>query len=383
MSEPRKDQSTGTWYFVEESRSSSGARRQVKRRGFATKRAANDARKALLSELAHGTLADPSRLTVGEYLVEQWLPSLAGKSLARKTVDEYDRSVRVHLVPNLGGIKLQALELVAVEGMLAELAREGLSPKTRRNVHGILSKALADALRWRLVSRNAASGVELPKVAARPPRAWSAETLGAFLEHVDGDRLAPLWRFLVVSGVRRGEALGLRWNDVDLEAGLVTITNNRVVARGGIDEKGPKSRAGNRTFGLDPTTIASLRSWRSAQRLEHVALGVRPETAYVFTGPLGGPLNPTKTTARFRELCDELGLERIGVQGLRHSAATWLVASGESPKLVAQRLGHDVTVCLRTYAHVAPGRDLEAASRFAAAFDSRDQTVTTERVSSL
>jgi integrase len=193
----------GTWYFVEDVPSPNGKRRQVKRRGFPTKKAAEHARRELLTRSEHGTLVDPSRLTVGQYLNDRWLPALTGSNLRPTTLYGYQKIVDAYLVPKLGHVRLQALDTATVEQSLNTLAVGG-SAKTVRNVHGALSKALADALRWRLVNRNAASAALLPRLERRPPRAWTPEQTTRFLAHVEHDRLGPLWRFLVVTGVRRG-----------------------------------------------------------------------------------------------------------------------------------------------------------------------------------
>jgi integrase len=180
-------------------------------------------------------------------------------------------------------------------------------------VHGVLSKALADAVRWRLVGRNPATDVELPRRDPPAPRAWSAEQVDRFLERAEAEPLAALWRFLVVTGARRGEALGLRWSDLDLELGLATITNQRAVAGGTVVEGAPKTAAGARNVALDADTVEALRMHRTAQRIGFMRLGIRPDNELVFTGREGKGIWPQRVTARFRELSDELGLPRIGV----------------------------------------------------------------------
>ena len=136
--------------------------------------------------------------------------------------------------------------------------------------------------------------------------------------------------------------------------------------------EGPvKTSAGARTVALDPATVAAIRDWHRQQRAEFLRLGIRPAGGYVFTGESGLPLWPQWITSRFRDLCDAAGLPRIGPHGLRHSAATWLVSSGASPKLIAQRLGHaSPTITLGLYSHVMPGHDRAAADAFAAALAS-------------
>lgn len=384
MSKGSVKRSGDGWMFVVDMPSADGRRRQIKRRGFTRKADATAALERLLAEAERGTPVDPSRLTVGVYLTDQWLPALQARNLRATTLDTYQRLVRRHLVPLLGAVRLQALDMPRVERMLAELAAAGLSPKSRRNIHGVLSKALSDAQRWGLVSRNAASDAELPRAARPKARAWSAAQVARLLDHVQGDRLEPLWRVVVVLGCRRGEALGLRWSDIDWDRGLVSILNQRTIAGGTVVQNAPKTAAGERTVALDPATLAMLRTWRSQQAAEYLALGVRPTHGLVFTAEDGRPLWPQRVTARFRAISDELGLPRIGVHGLRHSAGTWMISAGVNPKVVAQRLGHaNVSVTLGLYNHVMPGHDQAAADAFASALASAarercDQTVTTE-----
>jgi integrase len=174
--------------------------------------------------------------------------------------------------------------------MLGDLATSGLSAKTRRNVHGVLSKALADAARWKLIARNPAADAERPRAPRPVPKAWAAAQLGTFLRLVEGDRLESLWRFLTVTGCRRGEAAGLRWQYLDLDRGLVTITNQRTLAAGHVIEGSTKTQSGARTIALDPGTVALLRAWHRVQLGEFLRLGIRPATGYVFTGEGGEPL---------------------------------------------------------------------------------------------
>src|SRR5262249_15566335 len=145
-------------------------------------------------------------------------------------------------------------------------------------------------------------------------------------------------------------------------------TDTRVIVVGGVADGSTKTAAGARTIALDDATLSVLRTWRTEQRAEYLRLGIRPEHDLVFTAQSGRRLWPNRVTAIFGQLCDELGLPRIGVHGLRHSAATFMVSAGVSPKLVAQRLGHaNPSITLGTYSHVLPGHDRAAADAYAAA----------------
>jgi integrase len=195
------------------------------------------------------------------------------------------------------------------------LARQ-MSPKSVRNVHGVLAKALTDAVDLQLVARNVASKTALPSVEHGAPRAWSASQLGAFLEHVAGDRLYPLWRLIAMTGCRRGEALGLRWADVDFDDATSTVTHQRTIAGSHVVEGAPKTKAGARKVALDAGTVAALKAWRAHQSSERLVMGGGwPDTGLVFTNPDGVGLWPQRVTARFRTIADELELPLIGVHG--------------------------------------------------------------------
>jgi integrase len=325
----------------------------------------------VLAEMAGGLYVDPQKLTVGEYLDNHWLPALPA-TIRPTTADTYRRLVRLHIVPTLGSVPLQKLQRAHVARWLAELTAGGLAAKSVRNVHGVLSKALADAVELELVNRNVASRPRTLPAAIRPtPRVWTVEQAGAFLAGTANDRFAPLWRFFATTGCRRGEALGLRWVDVDLDESTVTITRQRTIAGGSVVEGAPKTGAGARSIAIDPATTTSLRSWRAAQAAERLQMGWGwADTGLVFTHPDGTGLWPQMITRRFGELSGQLGLPAIGVHGLRHSVATYLIARGVNPRVVQQRLGHaQVAVTLGLYTHVLPGHDREAAASMADAVD--------------
>ena len=329
-------------------------------------------RRELLAQAEHGTLVDPSRLTVGQYLTETWLPALEGRNLRPGTLDSYKSRVRCHLVPGIGSTKLQMLDAVTIEAFLADLGRaKRLAPKTRRNVAGVLSKALDDARRWKLIGQSPMRDVTLPRRDRRVPTVWDAAQMHRFLSGIEHDRLASLWWFYVTTGVRRGEALGLRWSDLDLARGRATITNQRTMAAGRIVEGPPKTQSGARTVSLDGGTTERLARWQREQRAEFFALGIRPTTGYVFTGVNGRPLAPQLVTRWCGETAARLGLPRLTPHGLRHSAATWLIANGWDPKVVAQRFGHaDPSITRALYVHVELAHDRAAADAFAAALRS-------------
>ena len=237
-----------------------------------------------------------------------------------------------------------------------------------------------------LVRTNAAADVELPQVRRGDLRAWDTDQISRFLHHVESDRLGPLWRFLIATGVRRGESLGLRWSDVDLDAATVMIRRQRVVVGGHVVEGAPKTKAGQRTIAVDAATAATLRSWRSTQAAERLVMGAGwgNDVGLVFTQPDGTSLYPQTITASFKRISLDLGLPTIGVHGLRHSSATMMLSSGLSPKVVSQRLGHStVAITLDTYSHVLPAHDQAAADFIGRSLDEASQTLRRDSVTNL
>ena len=357
----KKDDQRGTWFFVVDLPSADGKRRQVRRRGFATKKEAKAALDSLTEDVRHGLHVDRNRLTLGQFLTDQWLPT---RGLAPTTLETYTIAVDKWIIPHLGAVRLQAIDPAAVAQFLGAMLAAGRSPKYVRNIHGVLRKALADARRLGLVRTNAAADVELPTVRRGEMRAWDDQQLGRFLRRVESDRLGPLWRFVVATGVRRGEALGVRWSDLDLDGATVSLRRSRVVAGGRVVEGPTKTRAGERSIALDAVTVSVLRSWKSTQSAERLLMGAGwgNDVGLVFTRPDGTPLYPQTVTAAFKRIAIELGIPTIGVHGLRHSSATMMLASGISPKVVSQRLGHaNVSITLDTYSHVLPAHDQAAA----------------------
>lgn len=244
----------------------------------------------------------------------------------------------------------------------------GLAPKTIRNIHAMIHRALADAVAWRYLSHNPASNVRPPKrVRSRRP-VWEPEQIQAFLRSVQQDRFAALFLVELTTGLRRGQLCGLKWADVDLDARLLTFHDNRVVVDGHAREKaGGKTVNADQTISIDRVTVSALRQWRKLQDEERAFFGrdYKPGD-HVFTFEDGRPPHPDTIRQRFDRLAAAAGLERITFHDLRHSYATGALKAGLNPKVIAERIGHpDVGFFLQTYAHVLSNDDREAADQAA------------------
>jgi len=223
---PQKDQKTGTWCFVVDlGPGPDGKRHQARRRGFKTKKKAQEELDRLRVRVHEGTFVELTRVTVSDYL-ETWLEGCVVTGLAPSTVSSYRRLLRSHVIAHLGGVRLQSLQPGQLDQLYARLLASGLSPRTVRYAHSVVRKGLSDAMKKGLVVRNVADAASPPSArSAQPPEMgfWSPAELDRFLVHVSGDALGPLFHLTAMTGLRRGEVCGLRWADVDLEDSRVTV----------------------------------------------------------------------------------------------------------------------------------------------------------------
>lgn len=343
-------------------------RRQLVQGGFRTRQEAVDARTRQAGTLLAGTFVDPTRLTLAEYLRDVWLPAIRGEDLKAATLSSYESLAAHHLIgpaeaPYLLGLTpLQKLTREAIKAHYAELdvhgrsdGKGGLSEASVLRVHATLSKALADAEEGGLIAKNPARG--LSQRLRKPPsssqgaqKAWTADELAAFLDSTRQDDLYPLWRLLAMTGMRRGEALALRLEDFDSEAGRVSVSKNRVpVGREVIESSTKTDRC--RVVGLDPETVEVLRRHVAASRGE-----------YLFSTAAGEPLDPGRVSRLFVEAVRRAALPELSVHGLRHSHASIALRAGVPAKIVQERLGHrSIAITMDTYSHVIPAMDAEAA----------------------
>ncbi len=339
--------------------------------GFATKAEAVHAMNALQSAKAAGTHVEPSRTTVAGYLAE-WLPSIDVRPGTRMV---YGVVIRRYIEPRIGALPLQSLTTARVKAFYRELTETGrvrggrpLSVKSVHNVHVLLRKALADAVRDQVISRNPADGAHrLPTDRGIEMKTWTADELTRFLASVQGDRNFALWRLAATTGMRRGELLGLRWEDLRLDAGQLSVRRQLVRGTDGFTYGPPKTEKGRRDVSLDDITAAVLRRHRKQQLEERLLMGeAYNDQGLVFARADGSPWDPDSITGTFERLSKRAGLPRIRLHDLRHTHASMALRAGVPAKVVQQRLGHaSITITLDTYTHVAPDLDAEAARRVA------------------
>jgi integrase len=326
--------------------------------------------------LRAGTFIEPSRLTLGAFLAEQWLPTVRA-AVRSTTWTTYRIYAEAQVIPALGHVPLQTLTATHLNRLYADLAthgrrdgRGGLKPKSVRHVHVLLHKALSDAVRWGLLARNVADAADPPRVPRQERGAWSADELRAFLAATSEDRLAAMWLVFATTGMRRSELLGLPWRAVDLEVSpgrLAVVQAVVVVDRHPVVVAEAKTASSRRQLALDPFTVAALKTHRVRQLEERVAWGLAwVDTGLVFTHEDGQVLHPEHVTKRFARLVRDAGLPLITLHGVRHSYATAALAAGEPLKVVSERLGHASTsITANLYQHVLPSMDERTANAVA------------------
>ena len=364
----RDPEREGTWRFVVDVPGKDGVRRQIKRRGFPTRKAAQAALDELKREVGTGRGVEPNRLTFGAFLEDRWLPYIAASTKLKPTTRGHYRRMAQHLITGCGSVQLSALRGDDLDRVYASLNDKSAS--LRRGVHVTAHKALGDAIRWRLVAFNAANDADAPKIPKPRPRAWTAEQVRTFLEVAGEDRWAALWRITATTGMRRGEVVGLRWSDIDLDAGKVLVVNN-VTTDDHRTVEGTTKTDKDRPLGLDARTVAMLREWRKQQNEERLAIGKYwPDTGRVWTWPDGSPLHPLIVSKTFGRLAARAGLPPLTFHSLRHSWATNALAARVNIKTVSTRLGHSsISVTLDIYVEPSGDDDQGAADTVANLYD--------------
>jgi integrase len=345
------------WYVYAKVREG-GRWRQRVLGSYERRRDADRAAEAARRRLRTGARFDAERTTLSDWCAA-WLEAGDWRP---KTRAVYEGHLRRHVLPHLGERRLGELRRSGIEAWLRHLEAEGRGQATISGAHRTLRAALAAAVRDGLIETNPAAAMRVRGPQTRAGAAWRAEQLAAFLAAAEGHRLWPLLRFLATTGARLGEAAGLCWDRVDLEAGVVTIDRALVWVEGRPTWSAPKSARGRRSVRLDAATVEVLRTWRADQAAERLAGGPSwgqgwREAALVFTAEGGGPVDPSNLRRVMRRLARAAGLPAelaVSPHALRHTVATLNLTAGQPPALVAATLGHDPAVLLRTYSHAAP-----------------------------
>ena len=348
-----------------------GKRRQAWRSVKGAKREAE----ALLVQLLHqrdtGIDTPPGKLTLAQFL-ERWLDDYARPNVSPKTLVQYTDFVRRQIIPALGGLPLTKLRPQHIQGYYSHALRHGradgtggLSAKTVLHIHRLLRQALSHAMKWQMLSRNPADAVQPPRPERYEPPILSPGDVRRLLAAADDNPIGALIHTAVMTGMRRGELLGLRWRDVDLDADLLHVRQAAQWLPGqGWCFRPPKTNSSRRPVALAPATTDVLREHRRQQLAERLALGPSySDQDLAFATPLGTPIDPSNLRRAWERIVRSAGLAHLRFHDLRHIHATLMLMGGVHPKVVAERLGHaNVGITMDTYSHVLPNLQSQAAA---------------------
>lgn len=329
-----------------------------------TRTEVKDALTKLLADQQKGLPIDPPRQTVAEFLVS-WVEDAVKGTSAPNTYNNYRHIIHQHLVPAIGALQMAKLSPQHLQRLYREKQDAGYT-RTVRLCHAVLHRALGQAAKWGLVARNVAALVDAPRVARTEMQALFQEEAMKLLDASQEDRLHAMYVLAVTCGPRQGELLGLKWEDVDLQAATVQIRRQLQWIDGEPKRTELKTTKSRRTVMLPSMAVTALKKHRARQAEERLKLGeIWQDWGLVFCTTLGTPISKSTMIRRsFHPLLEKAGLPKIRFHDLRHTAATLLLAAGENPKVVAEMLGHStVNMTLNVYAHVTPTMQKQAAAR--------------------
>ncbi len=343
----------------------------------------------VIEKIRDGQPLDPSKLTVRIYL-GQWLTSIQ-PSVSPKTFERYQEIVKRHLVPALGDTLLRRLSSLQIEAYYAQAraggslrsrprpkageaaaAPAGLSARTVRHHHRILSQALRKAVEAqpRLLNHNPAKGAKAPKPERQEIRALDDAEIKQLLAAAQGTALRQPVLLDLTTGLRRGELLGLRWKDIDLAKGTLTVAQSLEQTKDGLRFKPPKTKSSRRSITLPPVIVEMLRRHRTDQTEARLKIGLgRDPDGLVFTRADGEPIVPDELSKSFVRLARRARLDGVTLHGLRHTHITQLLGRGVPLKVVSERAGHSsVAFTLDVYGHVLSGMQDQATAAIQEAF---------------
>lgn len=322
------------------------------------------------NDLRHGLLTVGSTTTLQEYL-ENWLENVHKPTIRISTYLNYRKLLHNYLVPGLGKVKLQKLTPQQVQVFYSQKMSDGLAPKTINNIHGVLHKALDNAVKWNILSRNVCDAVTPPRIPRKEKNVLTKQQAHTLLEEVRTHRLEALFTLAITTGMREGELLALHWQDMNLEDCSIQVKRAVSYLKGyGYVESEPKTAKSRRMIMLPVFVVAILRRHKSQQEEQRREVGSAwMEKDLVFTNALGYFYSASTLRKVFRRFLVSIGLPHMRFHDLRHSAATILLAMNVHPKVVREILGHSqIAMTLDVYSHALPSLQEEVTKQWESEF---------------
>lgn len=316
-------------------------------------------------EIDLGVFVNDSKTTLSEYL-DTWFEVAARPRLKDRTYEDYKEYMKRYISQALGNHRLSKIRPLDIQAVYSKMLESGLSARTIRYTHAILSSSLKQAVKWQLLNQNPASMVDLPKICRKEMKAVSDLEAARFITVAKEDYWHVIFCLALSTGMRPEEYLGLRWKDVDLTNGSVVVNRVLVWKRkgGGWSLQEPKTSNSRRSILLPKSVVSEIKIHRKRQLEERMKRGhAYGDQGFVFATTIGSPISPGNLTRRhFKPILKKAGLSvSIRLYDLRHTCATLLLLKGVNPKVVAERLGHSsIVLTLDTYSHVLPSMQKEA-----------------------
>ncbi|MEH7445189.1 site-specific integrase [Bacillus sp. JJ1122] len=343
-----------SWYYVFYlEKDLQGKRKQKKKRGFKTKKEAQIALAETINSVNKGTYLEPSNTLYKDFL-EQWY-SVKQSSIGIQTAKVYKQYIYSRIIPALGNISLSKINTMQVQFFVNSLNDEGLSSATVKKAIEIVRNSLEYALDFEFINKNPATKVKLPKRNKKEMIVWNEDEVNQFFRTGKDDPLFIVFFLALMTGMRQGEILGLRWQDIDLEKGLLRIKQT-LSHDGKTFISGAKTQSSLRTINLSYQTLNILKKTRNSIAKIKLSMGsIYQDYDLVACCQHGTPLNPANVRRTFKKLIKLAGLPDIRFHDLRHTHATLLLSQGVNVKVISERLGHsNIKVTLDTYSHVLP-----------------------------
>ena len=363
--------SNTSWYIVLElPRKQDNKRNQKWYGSFNTRKEAEIALGNLLGEFSSNRFLQPSKLKISDFIDNNWLPSMKSQ-LKPSTFDSYKRNLKLHVLPSIGQIYLKDLNPQILNKLYADLMdsgnknrQGGLSTKTIRYIHTTIHKFLEDAIDLDLINRNPAERAKPPKLKRSPEiKSWDSKELALFLDSARDHKYYVAFHLAALTGMRRGEVLGLRWSDIDFNLSRISIRQSLISVAYTLTFSTPKSHQA-RNIDLDENTVQLLIKYKQQQSKDITQNGLNSEySELVFKNEFGSPIHPDSFSQAFEKCLQKTSLPKIRLHDLRHTHASIALKAGVPIKVITERLGHEnPAFTLKQYVHVIPGMQKEAAS---------------------